>query len=114
MCHIYCAFHSSTGIGRVAKNLLLPRCQFVDLVEQSPRLLAAAPAYLSNVSITGFLSSAPPGTDVGMDACVLCDFVWKLLQTANRISQTHLSCVVLLNNITAYMQVLPVVQMEAV
>jgi hypothetical protein len=34
------------GIGRVTKNLLLPRCRVVDLVEQSPRLLAAAPAYL--------------------------------------------------------------------
>ena len=33
------------GIGRVTKNLLLPRCGVVDLVEQSPRLIAAAPAY---------------------------------------------------------------------
>jgi len=34
------------GIGRVAKNLLLPRFQCVHLVEQSPRLLAAAPEYV--------------------------------------------------------------------
>lgn len=34
------------GIGRITKNLLLPMFQHVDLVEQSPRLLAAAPAYI--------------------------------------------------------------------
>lgn len=34
------------GIGRVTKNLLLPRFERVDLVEQSPRLLAAAPSYI--------------------------------------------------------------------
>ncbi|CAM9338075.1 unnamed protein product, partial [Ectocarpus fasciculatus] len=34
------------GIGRVSKNLLLPRCAHVDLVEQSPRLLRASAAYL--------------------------------------------------------------------
>jgi hypothetical protein len=39
------------GIGRVARNLLLPRCGRVDLVEQSPRLLNAAPAYLSHASV---------------------------------------------------------------
>lgn len=42
------------GIGRVAKNLLLPRCAYVDLVEQSPRLLAAAPAYLASASVSQF------------------------------------------------------------
>lgn len=46
------------GIGRVAKNLLLPRCQVVDLVEQSPRLLAAAPVYLAGAKISEF---APTG-----------------------------------------------------
>lgn len=35
------------GIGRVAKHLLLPRCTRVDLVEQSPRLIQAAPAYVA-------------------------------------------------------------------
>lgn len=34
------------GIGRVTKNLLLSRFSNVHLVEQSPRLLAAAPSYL--------------------------------------------------------------------
>lgn len=34
------------GIGRVTKNVLLPRFERVDLVEQSPRLLAAAPRYM--------------------------------------------------------------------
>ncbi len=34
------------GIGRVSKHLLLPLFERVDLLEQSPRLLAAAPAYL--------------------------------------------------------------------
>lgn len=34
------------GIGRVAKHVLLHRCAHVDLVEQSPRLLNAAPEYL--------------------------------------------------------------------
>ena len=34
------------GIGRVAKNLLLPRFAHVDLIEQSPRLTKAAPAYI--------------------------------------------------------------------
>jgi protein N-terminal methyltransferase len=33
------------GIGRVTKYLLLPRFKFVDLIEQSPRLLAAAESY---------------------------------------------------------------------
>ena len=35
------------GIGRVTKHLLLPMFERVDLLEQSPRLLAAAPAYLA-------------------------------------------------------------------
>mmetsp|Transcript_11862 Transcript_11862/g.23969 ORF Transcript_11862/g.23969 Transcript_11862/m.23969 type:complete len:324 (+) Transcript_11862:64-1035(+) len=48
------------GIGRVAKNLLLPRCQVVDLVEQSPRLLAAAPVYLAGAKISEF----PPTGDL--------------------------------------------------
>lgn len=70
------------GIGRVAKNLLLPRCQYVDLVEQSPRLLAAAPAYLSNVSITGFLGgiaangSAAASTSSGADGVMECASVF--------------------------------------
>lgn len=34
------------GIGRVSKFLLVPRFQEVHLVEQSPRLLAAAPDYI--------------------------------------------------------------------
>jgi protein N-terminal methyltransferase len=34
------------GIGRVTKNFLLPRYGHVDLVEQSPRLLNSAPAYI--------------------------------------------------------------------
>ncbi len=34
------------GIGRVSKHLLLHRFQHVDLIEQSPRLLAAAPEYI--------------------------------------------------------------------
>ena len=39
------------GIGRVTKNLLLSRFNKVDLVEQSPRLMAAAPGYLGPDSI---------------------------------------------------------------
>ena len=38
------------GIGRVTKNLLLSRFDKVDLVEQSPRLMAAAPGYLGQES----------------------------------------------------------------
>ena len=34
------------GIGRVSKNLLLHRFARVDLIEQSPRLTKAAPAYI--------------------------------------------------------------------
>ncbi|OQR90862.1 hypothetical protein ACHHYP_20200 [Achlya hypogyna] len=34
------------GIGRVVKHLLLPHFQTVDLLEQSPRLLKAAPRYI--------------------------------------------------------------------
>ncbi|CAN0273365.1 unnamed protein product [Discosporangium mesarthrocarpum] len=34
------------GIGRITKHLLLQRYDFVDLVEQSPRLLRAAPKYI--------------------------------------------------------------------
>lgn len=36
------------GIGRVTKNLLLPRFSCVDLVEQSPRLLEASPSYIGD------------------------------------------------------------------
>ena len=36
------------GIGRVTKNLLLPRFKEVSLVEVSPRLLASAPAYIGD------------------------------------------------------------------
>lgn len=50
------------GIGRVARNLLLPRCKVVDLVEQSPRLLNAAPAYLSHAPVSQFI--AAPGESV--------------------------------------------------
>lgn len=38
------------GIGRVAKNLLCPRFKAVNLIEQSPRLLAAAPAYIGETA----------------------------------------------------------------
>jgi hypothetical protein len=34
------------GIGRVSKHLLLPRCEAVHLVEQSPRLLGASAEYI--------------------------------------------------------------------
>ena len=34
------------GIGRVAKYLLLPRFDHVDLIEQSPRLLEASRDYI--------------------------------------------------------------------
>jgi protein N-terminal methyltransferase len=34
------------GIGRVSKYLLLPRFDHVDLIEQSPRLLAASTEYI--------------------------------------------------------------------
>jgi hypothetical protein len=40
------AVDCGAGIGRVTKHLLLPRCQSVTLVEQSPRLLNSAPQYL--------------------------------------------------------------------
>jgi protein N-terminal methyltransferase len=46
------------GIGRVTKHLLLPLFEKVDLLEQSPRLLAAAPAYLS--SAVAAASAATP------------------------------------------------------
>jgi protein N-terminal methyltransferase len=36
------------GIGRVAKHLLCPRFKAVNLIEQSPRLLTAAPAYIGD------------------------------------------------------------------
>ena len=38
------------GIGRVAKALLLPRFEHVDLVEQSPRLLEASVEYIGTDS----------------------------------------------------------------
>ena len=38
------------GIGRVTKLLLLKRFSHVDMVEQSPRLLNAAPAYIGRDS----------------------------------------------------------------
>ena len=38
------------GIGRVAKHLLLHRFDHVDIIEQSPRLLAAAPKYIGEMS----------------------------------------------------------------
>lgn len=74
---------SLAGIGRVAKNLLLPRCAVVDLVEQSPRLLNAAPAYLSNSSVTAFVAQVSNKVliaiihdyfllDLNMDPFILC------------------------------------------
>jgi len=39
------------GIGRVTKNFLLSRFAMVDLVEQSPRLLAASEAYIGEASV---------------------------------------------------------------
>jgi protein N-terminal methyltransferase len=38
------------GIGRVTKNLLLPRFTSVDMIEQSPRLLGSAAAYIGEGS----------------------------------------------------------------
>lgn len=35
------------GIGRVTKHLLLPRCQYITLIEQSQRLIQSAEKYLS-------------------------------------------------------------------
>lgn len=55
------------GIGRVTKNFLLSRFQHVDLVEQSPRLLEGAPAYIgpesSRVSLvlSGLQTFTPTG-----------------------------------------------------
>jgi protein N-terminal methyltransferase len=45
------AVELGAGIGRVVKNLLLPMFQRVDLVEQSKRLLDAAPEYIGDTSI---------------------------------------------------------------
>lgn len=39
------------GIGRVTKHFLLSRFAMVDLVEQSPRLLAASEAYIGEASV---------------------------------------------------------------
>lgn len=65
------------GIGRVAKNLLLPRCGVVDLVEQSPRLLAAAPAYLAGAKITQFPGA---GCEAGGS-----DTVFKMIGSAEAL-----------------------------
>ncbi|CAM9446780.1 unnamed protein product, partial [Chrysoparadoxa australica] len=40
------AADGGAGIGRVSKDLLLPQYDEVDLIEQSPRLLAAAPRFI--------------------------------------------------------------------
>jgi protein N-terminal methyltransferase len=45
-----CAADCGAGIGRVAKHLLLHRFDHVDIIEQSPRLLAAAPKYIGEMS----------------------------------------------------------------
>lgn len=45
-----CAADCGAGIGRVAKHLLLHRFDRVDIIEQSPRLLAAAPKYIGEMS----------------------------------------------------------------
>lgn len=44
-----CACDCGAGIGRVSKHLLLPRFAHVDLVEQSPRLLASSAEYIGAV-----------------------------------------------------------------
>ena len=41
-----CCSDCGAGIGRVTKHLLLERFESVDVVEQSPRLLQAAPKYI--------------------------------------------------------------------
>lgn len=43
------AVDCGAGVGRVTKNLLLQNCRTVTLVEQSPRLLAAARDYLGPI-----------------------------------------------------------------
>lgn len=48
--HCIKAADLGAGIGRITKLLLLPRFQAIDLVEQSPRLLDAAPGYIGSES----------------------------------------------------------------
>jgi hypothetical protein len=52
------AVDCGAGIGRVTKHLLLPRCQSVTLVEQSPRLLSSASEYLFEGSEESRLASS--------------------------------------------------------
>lgn len=54
------------GIGRVSRHLLLPRFKHVDLVEQSPRLIASSAAYIGKDAkrttciVEGLQDFAPP------------------------------------------------------
>jgi len=63
------------GIGRVTKNLLLPRCGVVDLVEQSPRLIQAAPGYCGELG-KGRLNLVTLGLQDFSPAPATYDIIW--------------------------------------
>jgi len=57
------------GIGRVTRHLLLPRSAHVDLVEQSPRLLNAAPQYMASGDGPKFNPDSVTYLNVGLQVC---------------------------------------------
>lgn len=63
------------GIGRVTKNLLLPRFKNVHLIEQSPRLTEAAPAYLGEEA-KGRITCFVQGLQDFQPPCATYDVIW--------------------------------------
>lgn len=59
------------GIGRVTRHLLLPRSAHVDLVEQSPRLLNAAPQYMASGNGLEFNPDSVTYLNLGLQVCTI-------------------------------------------
>lgn len=64
------------GIGRITKNMLLPLFQHVDLVEQSKRLLAGAPAYIGVPADTDRVTFIEQGLQDFAPAAGTYDVIW--------------------------------------
>lgn len=64
------------GIGRVSKHFLLKKYSHVDLVEQSPRLLQAAPEYIGKADGSDRISLVQVGLQVNRSIKILwaCSF----------------------------------------
>lgn len=78
------------GIGRVTKHLLLHRFKYVDIIEQSPRLLAAAPSYIGEMSYRANCIVLKLQVDAYHIIFRKLSFLLKILKSLN--TETDSSC----------------------